>query len=88
METETGKIQKKRYDTEGLRYELIENGRQTSFVYHNGELLHEKGEESEAKKKCAPGKEILDISFNPNALKEKIRRQFILRCTNTKFSNT
>ena len=46
METETGKIQKNRYDAEGLRYELIENGRQTSFVYHNGELLHEKGEEA------------------------------------------
>ena len=29
-----------------MRYELIENGRRTSFVYHNGELLHEKGEEA------------------------------------------
>ena len=46
METETGNIQKNRYDAEGLRYELIENGRHTSFVYHNGELLHEKGEEA------------------------------------------
>ena len=46
METETGNIQKNRYDAEGLRYELIENGRRTSFVYHNGELLHEKGEEA------------------------------------------
>ena len=46
METETGKVQKNRYDAEGLRYELIENGRRTSFVYHNGELLHEKGEEA------------------------------------------
>jgi len=46
VETETGKIQKNRYDAEGLRYELIENGRRTSFVYHNGELLHEKGEEA------------------------------------------
>ena len=46
VETETGNIQKNRYDAEGLRYELIENGRHTSFVYHNGELLHEKGEEA------------------------------------------
>ena len=42
VENETGKVQKNRYDAEGLRYELIENGRRTSFVYHNGELLHEK----------------------------------------------
>ena len=46
VETETGNIQKNRYDAEGLRYELIENGRRTSFVYHNGELLHERGEEA------------------------------------------
>jgi RHS repeat-associated protein len=46
VETETGNIQKNRYDAEGLRYELIENGRRTSFVYYNGELLHEKGEEA------------------------------------------
>ena len=44
-ETETGKVQKNKYDAEGLRYELIENGRRTRFVYHNGELLYEKGEE-------------------------------------------
>ena len=43
VETETGKVQENRYDAEGLRYELLENGRRTSFVYHNGELLHEKG---------------------------------------------
>ena len=46
VETETGNIQKNRYDAEGLRYKLIENGKQTSFVYYNGELLHEKGEEA------------------------------------------
>ena len=46
VETETGNIQKNRYDAEGLRYELIENSRRTSFVYHNGELLQEKGEEA------------------------------------------
>ena len=47
MEIETETIQKNRYDAEGLRYELVENGKRTSFVYHNGELLHEKGEEAE-----------------------------------------
>ena len=46
VETETGNIQKNRYDAEGLRYELIESGRRTSFIYHNGELLHEEGEEA------------------------------------------
>lgn len=47
VEIETETIQKNRYDAEGLRYELVENGKRTSFVYHNGELLHEKGEEAE-----------------------------------------
>ena len=47
VEIETETIQKNRYDAEGLRYELVENGKRTSFVYHNGELLHEKGEETE-----------------------------------------
>ena len=39
VETETGSVQENRYDAEGLRFELLENGRRTSFVYHNGELL-------------------------------------------------
>ena len=47
VETETGSIQKNRYDSEGLRYELLENGRRTSFVYHKGELLYERGGETE-----------------------------------------
>ncbi len=46
VETETGNVQENRYDAEGLRYELLENGRRTSFVYHNGELLYEKGRET------------------------------------------
>lgn len=46
IETEDGKIQENRYDAEGLRYELLENGKRTSFVYHNGELLYEKGGEA------------------------------------------
>ena len=43
METENGRVQENRYDAENLRFELLENGRRTSFVYHNGELLHEEG---------------------------------------------
>ena len=46
VKIETGNIQENRYDAEGLRYELLENGRRTSFVYHNGELLYdEEGKE-------------------------------------------
>ena len=43
VETETGSVQENRYDAEGLRFELLENGRRTSFVYHDGELLQEEG---------------------------------------------
>ena len=45
VETESGNVQENRYDVENLRFELLENGRQTSFVYYNGELLHEEGRE-------------------------------------------
>lgn len=38
-------MQENRYDTENLRFELLEDGRCTSFVYHNGELLHEEERE-------------------------------------------
>ena len=34
-------MQENRYDVEKLRFELLEDGRRTSFVYHNGVLLHE-----------------------------------------------
>lgn len=37
----TGKVQENRYYVENLCFELLEDGRCTSFVYHNGELLHE-----------------------------------------------
>ena len=47
VETETGNVQENRYDAEGLRLELLENGRRTSFVYHNGELLQEEGREEQ-----------------------------------------
>lgn len=43
VETENGNVQENRYDVENLRFELLENGRRTSFIYHNGELLHEEG---------------------------------------------
>ena len=38
-------MQENRYDAEGLHFELLENGRRTRFVYHDGELLHEEGRE-------------------------------------------
>lgn len=47
VETETGNVQENRYDAEGQRFELLENGRRTSFVYHNGELLQEEGREEQ-----------------------------------------
>ena len=47
VETETGNVQENRYDAEGLRFELLKNGRRTSFVYHNGELLQEEGREAQ-----------------------------------------
>ena len=46
IETEDGRIQENKYDAEGLRYDLIENGKRTRFIYHNGELLYEKGGET------------------------------------------
>ena len=47
VETETANVQENRYDAEGLRFELLENGRRTSFVYHDGELLQEEGREEQ-----------------------------------------
>ncbi len=47
VEIENGNVQENRYDAEGLRFELLENGRRTSFVYHDGELLHEEGREEQ-----------------------------------------
>ena len=46
IETEDGRIQENKYDAESLRYDLIENGKRTRFIYHNGELLYEKGGET------------------------------------------
>ena len=43
VETETGSVQENRYDVENLRFELLENGTRTRFIYHDGELLHEEG---------------------------------------------
>lgn len=45
VKTEKGDVQENHYDAEGLRFELLENGRRTSFVYHDGELLHEERRE-------------------------------------------
>ena len=62
VETETGSVQENRYDAEGLRFELLENGRRTSFVYHDGELLHEEGREEQ------------EISYHLGAGMEAFRR--------------
>ncbi len=47
VKTENGDVQENRYDVENLRFELLENGNRTAFVYHNGELLHEEGGKEE-----------------------------------------
>ena len=62
VETETGSVQENRYDAEDLRFELLENGRRTSFVYHDGELLHEEGREEQ------------EISYHLGAGMEAFRR--------------
>ena len=62
VETETGNVQENRYDAEGLRFELLENGRRTSFVYHDGELLQEEGREEQ------------DTSYHLGAGMEAFRR--------------
>ena len=57
VETEEGGVQESRYDTEGLRYELLENGKRTCFVYHNGELLYENGKGGETSYHLGAGTE-------------------------------
>lgn len=47
VETEKGDVQENWYDAEGMRHEMLENGRHTSFVYHEGGLLYQKKEESD-----------------------------------------
>lgn len=44
-EMEDDQRQKNRYDAEGLHYEVRENANRIWFVYHQGELLYEKGGE-------------------------------------------
>ncbi len=41
INTKAGGIQKNRYDGEGLRAELEENGRLVRFLFHNGEVVLE-----------------------------------------------
>ena len=53
IETEDRRIQENSYDAEGLRYDLIENGKRTRFIYHNGELLYEEEKQDNPKKKPA-----------------------------------
>ena len=44
VELEDGTVQTNRYDPEGLRHEMEENGKLLRFVYHKGELVYERGE--------------------------------------------
>ena len=47
VECADGQIQENRYDAEGLRHEMRENGKLLRFVYQNGELLYEEGGDKE-----------------------------------------
>ena len=47
-----GRIQENRYDAEGLRHEMRENGKLLRFVYQNGELLYEEGGDKETASCC------------------------------------
>ena len=47
VECADGQIQENRYDAEGLRHEMRENGKLIRFVYQNGELLYEEGGDKE-----------------------------------------
>ena len=44
IEHGNGAVQENRYDAEGLRREMVENGKLLQFTYHKGELCHEGGE--------------------------------------------
>ncbi len=43
VKTLDGKEQENFYDGEGLRAGLTENGKRTTFLFHNGEILTECG---------------------------------------------
>ena len=46
VETFDGNVQVNRYDAEGLRYEMEENGRLVRFIFHKGEAVAEQEENS------------------------------------------
>ena len=52
VERADGQIQENRYDAEGLRHEMRENGKLLRFVYQNGELLYEEGGDKETASYC------------------------------------
>ena len=64
VETEDGGVQENSYDVENLRFELLENGIRTRFIYHDGELLYEEG-----------GKENRQKSYHLGAGIEAFRRE-------------
>ena len=71
VQTDTGDVQENHYDADNLRFELLENGKRTRFVYHDGELLHEKGTAEviiEGK-----GDYVLTLKGNQGLLYEEVR---------------
>ena len=46
VETFDGNVQVNRYDAEGLRHEMEENGRLVRFIFHKGEAVAEQEENS------------------------------------------
>ncbi|MBD5492681.1 MAG: hypothetical protein HDR16_11380 [Lachnospiraceae bacterium] len=47
-----GKEQENFYDGEGLRARISENGKKTTFLYHNGEILTERRRECAHQEVC------------------------------------
>ncbi len=60
VQLEDGTIQTNRYDPEGLRHEMEENGKLLRFVYHKGELVYERGEKEQTSYHQGAGTEALN----------------------------
>ncbi len=60
VELEDGTVQTNRYDPEGLRHEMEENGKLLRFVYHKGELVYERGEKEQTSYHQGAGTEALN----------------------------
>ena len=60
VQLEDGTVQTNRYDPEGLRHEMEENGKLLRFVYHKGELVYERGEKEQTSYHQGAGTEALN----------------------------